>query len=492
MRHSKIVSVVLAVILFLLPACQGVPSSLEASGSEPGRAELSFSLPELPAPSIVSASGMEPQETLGGQYANVRDFGAQGDARYHYPLGKRGGETDPSQYTGWFWTGHFVRLVVADYYEKYKGADSGEYVDVYQVIPDSAVPSEKQVRLSEINPGPNYQPEAGDLVVRYTAADEKKSVYATDDSAAFEEALKQGNGCLYLPEGDYMISQLTAAKIQDISGPGRIWLKEWWGGVLWYLIYGWSELLEYQGYGWIDAEHFHNETWRSMHWVTVKPEVNGYRSSADFTEDKDSPCIEYLFDETRDNVNVWLTIAPVVPEEQFPEEITICVGSDLAAYYSLKGETEWRRATSGGVEGALYHSSWSGSGRGLPEENWVDKGEWTEITVPKESFFSPVEGVETNIWYLHCWSAENSSLLGQSVEFTKSCARVWVKDPSMDHFLICAVGGDMRSPYWKRPTNEYYIHEAYRGGDRYLTSQPQSFCAYNVKDECFDQYFPAG
>lgn len=424
-------------------------------------------------------------------YANVKDFGAAGNAKEHHPLGVRGGAGDRTRYSGWYWAGHFSHLVTATYYEKFQGDRAACLVDIYQVVDDSVVPSGNQICLSAVNPGPFYEPEAGDWVVCYEAADEERSVLAFDDTAAFEQALAAGNGFLYLPEGDYLISQLTAAKIQELAGPGRIWLKEWRGGVLWYRILGQSELLAYSNYGWIDASRFHDEAWRAMHWITDLPEAGGWTSSADFRNNTDSPCMEYRFDSTRENVNVWLTVAPAVSREAFPETITLCIAKDLAAFYTLDGETEWRRATAGGIEGGMYHSSWNGKNRGLPKNSWVDCGDWIEVTVSRDFFFAPLEGSDSDVWYFHCWSAENKTLSGLPVAFTKSSATVWVKDPSMNRYVTCAVGGDMRSPYRYRENTEYYIHEAYYGASLYLLSEPRKFYAYNVSDECFDAYFPA-
>lgn len=481
-RYRWIVS--LFILLLTLCSCLKVEEAVPGSQGSGSLFEESAVLSEGNSP----PDGSDIDHS---HYANVREFGAAGDASYHHPMGVRGGETDRSQYVGWYWAGHFSRLVTAEYCEKYRGRAGEGFSDVYKVVPDSSECAENQIRLSEVNPGPFYEPAVGDVVVRYEAADEEKSVYATDDSDSFERAIAAGGGRLYIPEGDYLVSQLTAAKIKEIAGPGRIWLKEWRGGILWYLILGQSDLVEYQNYGWIDQAHFHDPVWRAMHWITDLPEANGWKSSADFQNNTDSPCMEYRFDDTRENINVWLTIAPAAPKEDFPDEITLCISKDMAAYYTLGGSTEWKRATSGGVEGGMYHSSWNGKSRGLGETAWVDCGRWVEVAIPKEAFFSPLEGSDSEIWYFHCWSAENASLTGQPVEFTKSCATVWVKDAAMSRYLTCAIGGDMRSPYWDRPTTEYYIHEAYYGASLYLTGEPRTFYAYNVSDARFDDYFAA-
>ena len=423
-------------------------------------------------------------------YADVREYGAVGDAVLHHPMGVRGG--GQSEYTGWYWAGHFVHLVTETYHELYQGDPHAGMVEVYEVIPDGAQPAPGQISLSDVHPGPDYTPSVGDRVVQYEAANPEESIYAAEDSAAFENAIAASGGRLYLPEGDYLVSQLTAAKITELAGPGRIWLKEWRGGVLWYLIYGWSELAEYQGYGWIDAAHFHDAAWRSMHWLSCVPQVNGWESSADFAGDGYSARIEYPFDETRENVNIWITIEPTVPEELFPDEITVCIGKDMAAYYSLRGAVEWSRATEGGVEGGMFHSSWNGRSRALPEGAWKDCGEWIEATIPREAFFRELQGEESSVWFLHCWSQKNANLSSADVEFTKSYARIWVKDAQMEGYLMGAIGGDMRSAYGDRLSQEYYIHEAYYSARQYLASQPQEFYAYNLPDGQFDAYFPAG
>lgn len=422
-------------------------------------------------------------------YVNVRDFGAAGDAAYHHPLGVRGGEEGKSHYTGWYWAGHFSQLATAEFQEPFQGSREEGLKRGYLVVPNTEERTDRQIPLSQVNPAPFYEPAVGDVVLSYEAADAERSVYAADDSAAFEAAIGAGDGALYLPEGDYLVSQLTAAKITGLAGPGRIWLKEWEGGVLWYLLLGLSDLVEYQGYGWIDAAHFHDGAWRSMHWVGSLPQVNGWTSSAAFTGHLYSSRIEYPFDESRENVNVWLTVTPAVPEEAFPESVTLCISKDMAAFYSLEGQTGWIPATEGGIEGAMYHSSWNGRSRDLPEGSWKDCGEWIEVLIPKESFFSPLEGEPSRTWLFHCWSARDKNLRGLPVEFTMGFAKVWVKEAELENVLTCAIGGDMRSSYWDRPSQEYYIHEAYYSVTRYLTSQPQAFYAYNVDDGRFDAYF---
>lgn len=380
---------------------------------------------------------------------NVRSCGAVGDARYHYPLGIRGGMTENGKKDNEYWAGHFSRLVTTVYREPGQGDEEG--------------------------------------IVRYKAADEEKSVFATDDSEAFEKAIRLGGGNLFLPEGDYMISQITAAKIRDITGPGKIWLKEWKGGDLWYLQTGTSDLCAYSGYGWIDAAHFHDPVWRSMHWTGCLADVHGWERSEEFCGNF-SPRVEYAFDESRDNINLWLTITPAVSREEFPESVTICIGTDASAFYTLEGETRWKKACEGGIEGTMFHSAWNGEMADMDALIWEDCGEWMEVTVLREDFFPDSGKAGGAPWLLHCWSVKNKSLTDRPVEFTMGYARVWLKDKRNDNCVMCDIGGDMRPPYGVDGTNEFMIHEAYNSVTDYLTKTPKEFYAYNVTDEKYDEY----
>lgn len=418
-------------------------------------------------------------------YVNVKDHGAVGDAAYHHFFGVR-----KDSYT--YWVGHFSRLVSTTFCEPYKGSSGSAEVPTYKIVPNTAAGSSSQIRLADVNPVSGYKPAVGDVVVQYEAADEKKSVYATDDSKAFEAALAAGDGLIYLPEGDYMISQLTAMKIQDITGPGRIWLKEWKGGTLWYLLSGTSDFATFQNYGWIDAEHFHDEIWRAMHWTTCLPEVHGWTSSEQFSGNF-SPRMEYDFDDTRDTANIWLTVTPAVPKEQFPDTITICIGKDAGSRYSLHGESEWNPASYTGLGGGMYHSSWNGDNVELPSSAFKEQKDWVEITLSKKDFF-PDSANNSKHWLLHCWSAKDISIGSKDVEFVSSYARVWVKDSKMDDYVMCDIGIDMR-PSWDNRwnsegkfTTEYYIHEACNGTTQLLTSTPQEFYAYTITDDRVDSF----
>ena len=137
----------------------------------------------------------------------------------------------------------------------------------------------------------------------------------------------------------------------------------------------------------------------------------------------------------------------------------------------------------------MYHSSWDGRNQALPDTAWTDRGDWIEVTIPKEAFFQEGEDGTEEVWFFHCWSEKNANIGGENVEFTKSSGWVWVKDQAMEKYLTCAIGGDMRSNYWDQPTKEYYIHEAYYGATQYLTAQPQAFYGYNVPDGRFHEYF---
>lgn len=392
---------------------------------------------------------VEAAEKRDGQI-NVKSCGAVGDACYHYPLGIRGGMKEAGKRDSEYWVGHFSRLVTKIYQEPRQG-------------------DEKEVFV-------------------YKAADEEKSVYATDDSEAFEKAIALGEGNLFLPKGDYMISQVTAAKIRNITGPGRIWLKEWKGGGLWYLRTGTSDLCSYGGYGWIDEAHFHDLIWRSMHWVGCLPDVHKWEKSEEFCGNFSSR-MEYTFDESRDNINIWLTIKPAVAWEKFPESLTICIGKDSSAFYTLKGETKWNKACEGGIEGTMFNSAWNGEAADMDALAWKDCGEWMEVTVSREDFFPDSEESEGSSWLLHCWSAKNKSLKGQPVEFTMGYAKVWVKEKQAANCVMCDIGGDMRPPYGINGTNEFMIQEAYDSVTYYLTSIPREFYAYNVPDEKYDEYF---
>ena len=420
------------------------------------------------------------QSIAEGEWANVRDYGAVGDARYHHPLGEKADE--------WlYWVGHFSQMATTEYQVPYIG--TAENDEAYKVIPDSLLLLGRQIRLSKVNPGhASYTPAAGDIVVEYTAVDLEASVPATDDSAAFEAALAVGDGRLYLPEGDYLISQLTAVKIKDIRGLGKIWLKEWMGGTIYYLVAGISDVLTYKNYGWIDETHFHDQIWRDMHWVTCQPAVYRWTDSDDFYGII-SPRMEFDFDETRDTLNVWLTVQPAVEEDAFPDSVTVCI-ADMSANFSLKGSKKWHAASEGGIGGGLFHLTWNGMEEELPDSAWKDYGDWVEITLKKEDFFRCSVDGEKERWALHCWSLQNRSIGKHAVEFVCNSARVWLKEEGVDGCLMCDIGGDMRTTWENRNVKEGYIMESCDSAVKCLTSIPQTFHAYTVSDELFDQYAP--
>lgn len=419
------------------------------------------------------------RDTEAAFYANVRDYGAVGDAMYHHPLGEPADE--------WlYWAGHFSRIATARYHIPCFGEDNDM---AFQVIADSAPPAGRQIRLSEVNPGQtSYTPSVGDIVVEYTGADMSASVLATDDSAAFETAIRAGEGFLYLPEGDYLISQLTAVKIKDLKGPGKVWLKEWMGGSVYYLAAGISDVLLYKNYGWIDEKHFHDDIWRDMHWVTCLPQVRGWTSSMEFTGNI-SPRMEFDFHSTRDNLNVWLTVQPAVEEEAFPDSVTVCI-MDMSANYTEKGSRKWSRAAGGGTGGGFFRLSWDGTSENISEPAWKDCGSWVEITLQKEDLFRQNENGEMELWGLHCWSTDSESLDGRAVEFVCNTARVWLKEEGMDGCLMCDIGGDMRTSWENRGVKEGFILEACDSAVQYLTSHPRRFYAYTVPDEEYEHYWP--
>lgn len=413
--------------------------------------------------------------------ANVRDFGAVGDAAYHHHFGQPEDEWSHQ-------VGHYSLLVEDTFYAHYFGEAGAS--PAYTVISDEKAPGAGEVCVSEVARSKQkaYTPKEGDSVVAFRAADLERSVPATDDSEAFEAAIAAGNGCLYLPEGDYMISQLTAEKIENITGPGRIWLKEWKGGTTYYLASGTGDLLTYQEYGWIDEEHFLDEAWRSMHWVTCLPEVHGWQDSDDFSGNI-SPRSEFPFDENREHLNIWLTVKPAVEEWEFPDSVTICIG-DMSVYYSSEGSREWHTAASGFSGGGIYHPSWSGENDELSESDWTDCGDWIEITLTKEALFRRSSSGKVGKWMLHCWSNNSKELSSKQVEYVFSTAQVWVKEREAAECVMCDIGSDMRTAWDNRDVKEGYIMEACDGGTRLVTEEPRTFYAYTVPDDQYDRYAP--
>ncbi len=427
-----------------------------------------------------AASAAARPETAESGWVNVRDYGAAGDAAYHHHLGEM-------RDTWNYWVGHYASLVTATRHVPCAG--EGENAGAYEVIPDGQTPRGRQICLSDVRPGQrDYTPAVGDRVMAYTAADPAASSPASDDTAAFAAAIDAGDGRLYLPEGDYQVSQLTAARIQDIRGPGRIWLKEWLGGSLYYLAAGGSQPLVYQNYGWIDETRFHSALWRSMHWVTCLQEVRGWTESGDFSGNI-SPRMEFAFDKDRDKLNVWLTVQPAVAEEDFPEAVTVCI-SKLSASYTLKGSKIWRRASGEGVEGGLFDLNWDGTSQELPAEAWKDCGSRVEITLRREDLFRRAGSGEKEAWALHCWSLDNKSLGGKRVEYVCGTARVWIKEEGAEGSLMCDIGCDMRTAWEDRHVAGGYIREACDSGTQLLTRPPRQFWAYTVPDSLFDRYAP--
>lgn len=415
------------------------------------------------------------------QWANVREYGAVGDAAYHCFLGEQLGD-------GSFMVGHYSTLVTKKYHVPYQGTEQVSWI--YRVISNTDAKKGAVRRLAEINPGrESYTPALGDVVVEYTAADLSRSVSATDDTAAFEAAIAAGNGCLTLPEGDYMISQLTAAKIRNLQGTGRIWLKEWKGGGTYYLEYGISPMQSYRNYGWIDANRFHDSAWRDMHWITCLPQVYGWKSSEEFSGNF-SPKMEFEFTETRDELNVWLTIQPTVPAEKFPDSVTVCI-SNLSANYTVEGNMQWKCASDeGGVSGGMFDLRWNGSQKDILPSAWKDCGDWVEITLRKEDFFRRSDDGILRKWGLHCWNTNSKSIGGEKVEYVCNTASVWVKDKKSEGCVMCDIGGDMRTAWENHNVREGYIMEACDSGTQLLTQTPRKFYAYTVPDGLFEQYKP--
>lgn len=413
-------------------------------------------------------------------WANVRNYGAVGDAVYHHHLGEPEDEWS-------YRAGHYSRLVTAEVYTPYFGKAALD--TTYTVVADGQTLGKRQVSVSHVRPGTShYSPTAGDVVVAYTAVDLSESVPATDDSAAFDAAIAAGEGRLFLPAGDYMISQLTAARIRDIAGPGKIWLKEWKGGSTYYLASGSSGVLNYQNYGWIDEAHFHDEIWRSMHWITCLPEVYGWQDSDEFSGNI-SPRSEFRFDKTREHLNIWLTIQPAVGEEDFPDQITVCI-ADMSVSYSAKNSTEWHAAVLGFDDGGLYRMSWDGSNDELSGSAVKDCGDWVEVTLKKEDLFRLEPDGKTKRWGLHCWAENSGSLSGKEVEYVFCTARVWIKEEEAEGSTMCDIGSDMRTAWENRNVREGYVMEACDGATQLLTRAPRRFYAYTVPDGQFDQYAP--
>lgn len=412
--------------------------------------------------------------------ANVADYGAVGDAAYHHHLGESRNDWS-------YWAGHYSHLETGTYHVPCTG--ERRPASALAVVADGRPLEEGQIHLSDVRSGQTfYKPAVGDTVVAYTAADRRASVPATDDSAAFERAIAEGAGKLYLPPGDYLVSQVTAAKITNLKGPGKIWLKEWVGGTVYYLAAGISEELAYRNYGWVDAEHFWDEAWLDMHWITCLGEVNGWTESRQFSGNV-SGRMEFDFHPTRDNLNAWLTVQPAVPEEDFPDSVTICI-SNLSANYSLEGGRKWRRASGKGIEGAIYNLSWNETSAEVPASAWKDYGDRVEITLKKRDLFRPGSTGKTWKWALHCWTLNNKSLKGQPVKYVCNTARVWIKGEGVEGCLMCDIGGDMRTTWEDRGVPEGYIMEACNSGTQLLTETPRRFYAYTVPDGSYENYQP--
>lgn len=431
-------------------------------------------------PEIMDAGPLALQSGEKAEWPDVKDYGAAGDAAYRHPLGERVGD-----YT--FRVGYYSKLVTETYHVPYIG--EGKCAWTYQVIGEQDAAPERGLRLSKVHPGrSSYEPKVGDTVVEYTAADRKASVPARDDSAAFEAAIKAGGGYLTLPKGDYVVSQLTAAKIRDIQGPGKIWLKEWTGGTTYYLEAGIYNMQSYRNFGWIDAERFHDSAWRDMHWITCLPEVRGWTSSGEFTGNL-SPRMEFDFHKTRDSLNVWLTVQPAVSKEAFPDTVTVCI-ADMSANYTTKSSTRWQRASGKGIGGGLFQLTWDETNITVPGSAWKDRGQWVELTLKKEDLFRKNRDGETEAWALHCWSLEDRSIGKERVEYVCNTARVWVKEEGAAGRLMCDIGGDMRTAWEKRDVPEGYVLEACNSGAQLLTRTPRRFYAYTVPDNLYDRYTP--
>lgn len=367
-----------------------------------------------------------------GEAVNVKDYGAVGDAKYHHHFADRSMK-DPYQYL----TGYYSYLVLTTKVE----------TDSYTK-----------------------------RTIEYEIPDESMSVRATDDSIAFDTAIAESDGRLYLPDGDYMISQLTAANIKSVSGSGRIWLKEWNGGNTWYLADGTLEKtpLVYQNDGWIDAAHFNDEIWRAMHWITDLPQVFGWNDSSEFSGNM-SPRSEFSFDKTRDSLNTWMTVQPAVSKEAFePMEITICI-RDINVKYTIKGDNIWNEAASGvKYDAAMFDLRWNGESKELSRTRWHDENGVVKVTLRKEDFFD-----DNASYAFHCWTPNVSGLNGEGVEYITGMACVWIDSArdrdgrliETDGWLMCDIGSDMRS-------EDGNIREACDSSTRVLSSEPKQFYAY--------------
>ena len=415
---------------------------------------------------------------------NVVSYGAVGDAAYHAQLGYKSDQVSSWEYQ----VGHYSRPpVMHTVYAKRLQMQPGDFseADTKLVIEDSEEQDGKTIRISDITPETGYVPAVGDYVVSYEAADPEQCVPATDDSAAFEAAMEANDGRLYLPEGDYMISAVTASKIEGLSGPGRIWIKEWRGGTTYYLASGTSKLLEYSGYGRIDAEHWADENWRDMFWI------GDYLSIYEWQKEEDikqvfSSFAEYPFDASRNNINVWMTITPTVSREDFPDELTLCVSKESTSYYTVTGSRKWLPAAEGDqLNGAFYSRSWDGTNV-EPGDRIQDMGDHLEIRVTAEDFFRETEDFPD--YALHIWNENLKDLTGESVEYTCSEAIAWVKEEAGENLLMIDIGGDMRGDDWEGP-DEDYIHEAYTTVPHYLTTEKQAHKAYSVPAEDYEMYF---
>lgn len=472
----------------------------------------------LTAPEAVSASLGDVKyvavEAAGGVLAgNVKAYGAVGDGNFHEKLAYF-----VENSWGEYLVGHYSRLELkvqhAPYLKDEFYPDLPEdfgFSSPLTVVADDAEAGEGEIRLSQVRPYPMYEgkagqfthgaPAVGDRVVEFYVADNERSVPAHDDSEAFERAIAACDGVLYLPEGNFVVSQVTAAKIRSLYGAGRVWIREWQGGVLYYYMSGTSERLRNYNYGFADPEVFTSVAWRSMHWIEA-PQVRSLSEAIQSPSgERISPVSQYAIDPTREAVNVWFWIEPTVEEDEFPDEVTVCFSKDTAAYYTLSGDYTWHRSSMGGIEFGYYlYSDYTGEEKLDVDysQYTTDCGDWVEVKMPKELTFYHKSGENVAKTALHAWTPEPPKTLDFS-ENAPECqmgySKVWLKNPKHNALVSCTMGQDMRSS-WKRYETigsfDDYCHESFTTEAKRLYSAPTEFYGYCVPEELFSSYMSEG
>ncbi len=452
-------------------------------------------------------------ESLGGVMAgNVKSYGAVGDAIHHEMLGyfmeKSWGE---------YLVGHYKILVTkvqhAPYIRDqfYPELGESQYVTPLTVVENSAAPGKNEIRLSDVKPYPMYTgkqgqfthgaPAVGDKVVEFTVADNELSTPATDDSLAFLKTIAACDGVLYLPEGDYVVSQQVAEGIKALYGVGRVWIREWQGGVLYYLMSGTSKRLRNLNFGWADPVNFQSPAWRSMHWVEAAKSKRLEEEISSPTEGRISPICQYAVDSRRKAINTWFWISPTVEEEDFPDEVTVCFSKNTSAGYTYSGDYSWHRSSPGGLEhGYFLYSDYTGE-ETLPVDTsqyYADLGDWVEIRLPKTLMFYRENGGAVTKTNLHAWTPQAPSELDWQ-ENLPGCnvgyGKVWIKNPEHSGLLECTMGQDMRtswSDYQQSGSYDDYCHEAFITEPRLLSGAPLEIYGYYVPEDLFSSYLDAG